>query len=202
MIKLTSAMFVLLVAGVSAAVIAQTGSPAGKWHFQSVNTVGWLHGKANNALQLQTVNGFRRNNWFVGIGTGVDNYQLRSIPLFLDARKDWGRSRDKFFLYADAGINWYWKRDGDPKSFYVDNTFSKGFYGETGAGYKCSLNRQIALVFSAGYSYKQLTEKGSILYYTDLMFPPDPGNPTVMPGVITTTEYRLTRLVFKIGIVF
>jgi hypothetical protein len=180
---------------------AQTLQQNSRWHFQSVNGVGWLHGKTNNALQLQTVNGLRRGRWFIGIGTGVDDYRLRSIPLFFDARKDVGGGRNHFFLYADAGMNWYWQRSSDPKLFYTNSKVSNGIYTEAGIGCSSRLSEKISLVFSGGFSYKQLAEKGSVVYYTDIMNW-NGGNPYILPGSTATVQHCFSRLVVKAGIVF
>ncbi len=57
-------------------------------HFRSVNQVGILAGSSDANLQLQSINGIKYKTGFVGLGVGLDYYYARSIPVFLDLRKD------------------------------------------------------------------------------------------------------------------
>jgi hypothetical protein len=167
-----------------------------KIKFHSINTVGLLEGQAGSTFQLQTINGFKKKSWFAGLGVGLDYYRLRTIPLFADVRKEFGKKENKFFLYADGGINFYWLRDKDAKQFYVDDKFKSGFYGEAGFGYKFILNQKLAMTLNGGYSYKKLTEVGNnyFFYYgTGMINPPYPMSKIV---------YNLNRIVLKIGIEF
>jgi hypothetical protein len=173
---------------------AQERSKTKSLQFHSINNVGLLEGEAGSAFQLQTVNGVQYKSWFVGIGAGLDYYRYRTIPLFIDARKEFGKSNNKFFVYADAGINFYWERDKDAKQFYYDDKFKNGFYAEGGLGYKRKLNQKSSLLFSAGYSYKKLTEEGHSFWF-------DPGFPG-SPYPIEKINYNLNRLVLKAGIEF
>lgn len=59
-----------------------------KYGFRSQNFVGVLEGNEKTALQFQTINGCGCGNWFVGIGTGIDAYLYRSVPLFLSINRD------------------------------------------------------------------------------------------------------------------
>jgi hypothetical protein len=173
---------------------AQQKTAGGIIKFHSFNTIGLMEGQAGSAFQLQAVNGLQYKSWFYGIGVGLDYYRLRTIPLFADVRKEFGKTDNKFFVYADAGANFYWKRDKDVKQFYIDDKFKNGFYGEAGLGYKLNLNRKLRLAFSAGYSYKKLTEEGYNFWN-------DPGFPNA-PYPIEKINYNLNRLAFKIGIEF
>ena len=165
------------------------------WQFHSFNTVGLLEGETGSAFQLQTINGFQTKSWFFGAGVGLDYYRLRSIPLFADVRKEFGKKENKFFLYADGGINFYWLRDKDVKQFYVDDKFKNGFYGETGFEYKFNVNRKLVLTLNGGYCYKKLTEDG----YNYYGWGPITGLPSYPTSKIV---YNLNRVVLKIGIEF
>jgi hypothetical protein len=161
--------------------------------FHSINNIGLLEGESGSAFQLQTINGFQYKSWFGGFGLGLDFYKLRTIPLFIDLRKEFGKTSNKFFLFADAGINFYWEKDSDFKQFQMNDTFKNGIYGEAGAGYKLKLTRKFSVAFSGGYSYKKLIEEGSYGFVN----PFGPESP--QPGKI---NYNLNRLVLKAGIVF
>ncbi len=168
--------------------------------FHSFNSVGLIEGQAGSAFQPQTINGVQYKSWFGGVGVGLDYYRLRSIPLFADIRKEFGKNGNHFFIYADAGTNFYWERDKDVKQFPANDKVKNGFYGEAGLGYKFRLNSKIALFISGGYSYKKLTETGnnySLNYITNPVGFPVDDNPS--PEKI---NYNLNRLVLKAGIVF
>jgi hypothetical protein len=172
-----------------------------QWQFHSINNVGLLEGQAGSAFQLQTINGVQHKSWFGGIGLGLDYYRFRTIPLFIDVRKEFGKGENKFFVYADAGVNFYWRRDNDVKQFPLDDSFKNGFYAEPGAGYKWKLSRKLSFLFSAGYSYKKMIEKGSYLYdFPDLAYP-GPANYSFAPSA-EKINYNCNRLVLKAGIRF
>ncbi len=160
--------------------------------FHSINNVVLLEGQAGSALQLPTINGAQYKSWFAGVGIGLDYYRYRTIPLFLDVRKEFGKRSNKLFIYADAGMNFYWERDTDVKQFPVDDKFKNGFYGETGVGYKLKLNQRINLLFNAGYSYKNITEEGTYPY----MYPILAG----MEYPVEKINYNLNRFVLQVGI--
>jgi hypothetical protein len=190
------------------AVIAVIGSincfaqqnAASKFQFNSVNNIGLMEGEAGSVFQLQTINGFQRRSWFAGVGVGLDYYRFRSIPLFIDLRKEFGKKEDKFFLYTDGGINFYWKENKDVKQFFVNDKFKNGFYAETGFGYKFRLNKKLFLNISAGYSYKKLTEEGN--YYPYNYY--NPYGPYNLPPDVSAAKivYNLNRLVLKVGVEF
>src|SRR4051812_43845082 len=76
-----------------------------KWVFGSFNTAGWIKGNTGSSLQLQTVNGFRKDHLFLGLGAGTDPYLVAGIPVFADARFFVGKRPSAFFGYADGGIH-------------------------------------------------------------------------------------------------
>src|ERR1700748_880249 len=82
---------------------AQQKSVAMTWQFHSINNIGLLEGQAGAAMPLQTINGLQNKSWVVGAGVGLDDSRFRTLPLFVDIRKEFGTTQSKFFLYADAG---------------------------------------------------------------------------------------------------
>jgi hypothetical protein len=174
------------------ALFGQQKSISRPLRFQSINNIGLLEGQAGSAFQLQTVNGAQYKSWFAGVGIGLDYYRYRTIPLFLDVRKEFGKRSNKLFIYADAGMNLYWERDKDVKQFPVDDKIKNGFYGEAGVGYKWKLNQRINLLFNAGYSYKNITEEGTYLYMNPIL--------AVMSYPVEKINNNLNRLVLKVGI--
>ena len=56
--------------------------------FASINQFGIAWGASDDALQLQTVNGAVYKTFFTGLGIGLDYYWERTVPVFIDLRKD------------------------------------------------------------------------------------------------------------------
>lgn len=94
--KTISLLFVVLLVSVSC--LAQV-----KPKFASQQLVGLLEGEGGSAFQIQTINGVQLKKWFMGLGTGIDWYEYRSIPVFLSLNYDLKMSNRRFFLSADAG---------------------------------------------------------------------------------------------------
>jgi hypothetical protein len=167
--------------------------------FQSIANVGLLEGQTGSAFQLQTINGVRYKSWFAGVGLGLDYYRFRTIPLFIDIRKEFGRSGNKFFVYADGGINFSWLTDAQKMGYWINDQFHNGFYNDIGLGYKITIAKKSALYVSLGYSYKKLNETYSTFYYypnyyTSDILPPNNSGEKI--------SYGLNRLSMKIGWAF
>src|SRR5690242_4135427 len=86
--------------------VKKTSSPVS---FRSINLVGMNEGQGQTAFQLQTINGAEYKGWFAGVGVGLDYYNIRSVPLFFDLRKDIQNKKSTPFVYADAGVNYVWQ---------------------------------------------------------------------------------------------
>jgi hypothetical protein len=165
----------------------------GKWKFGSQNYVGVLEGGSPTALQLQTINGFRSKTWFAGVGTGIDYYFQRSIPLFVSVAKFLPEGKLPFFVSGDIGINFPWIRN-DLYYFQDPGAYSASFYWAGGLGYQFrSKKRTEGFLLNLGYSFKHLINETN---YT---------NPCLVPPCPVWTEkydYRLRRLSLKVGWMF
>ncbi len=187
-------LFSFLVLAIAAQSQAQQAT-AKKWQFHSINQLGLLEGEAGSAFQVQTVNGFQRGSWFGGIGLGIDNYRFRTIPLFADIRKEFGKSANRFFIYGDGGIHFAWLTDNQKsKIVMAGDPVSNGFYLDAGAGYKIRMGAKSALLLNLGYSYKYLSEQAPPqLYFVPaiyIMNTPTSGD---------TYNYHLNRISLKVG---
>lgn len=125
--------------------------------FSSVNQVGVLEGETGSALQLQTINGIRYNKWFAGIGVGLDHYRVRSVPVFIDVRRNLFSRSNSPFAYGNFGVNIPWAEDKN-KMQWGSNSFHSGLYYDAGIGYRFGLGKKTGLVFSGGFSLKQMRE--------------------------------------------
>src|ERR1044072_8005650 len=71
--------------------------------FQSILQAGLLTGKSTSEFELQSINGIRWKTFSGSIGVGIDNYVYRTVPVFLDLRKDILKKHNTPFVFADAG---------------------------------------------------------------------------------------------------
>jgi hypothetical protein len=167
------------------------------WWFHSVNNLGLLEGETGSSFQLQTINGAQYKSWFVGVGVGIDYYRYRTIPLFMDFRKEFGKSRNKVFIYSDLGINFSWLTDKEKMTYMADDHFGNGFYSDLGLGYKMGIGKNNGLLISLGYSFKKITETYKSPIYMTYNFYAT--NPESMPDQTEKINYSLNRLSIKIG---
>jgi hypothetical protein len=185
------------IAGISS---AQQKNSAGSWRFHSINSVGLIEGQAGSAFQLQTINGAGYKSWFGGVGLGIDYYRYRTIPLFIDIRREFGQTGNKLFAYADLGINFSWLTDNQKMNYHTDDHFGNGFYSDLGLGYKIAVGRNNGLLLSIGYSYKKITETYQSYYYFDPPYNYTGQPPGDLP--VEKIQYSLNRLNIKMGWVF
>lgn len=176
----------------------------GTWKFRSDAYAGMAIGQMGGYGLVETVNGFYNGPWFLGLGTGLDYYRFRTVPLFLSVTRDILAAPKKggLYLLANGGINLPWYgRDPLP----VDVTSSKfypGIWWNTGVGYRRKLSPRSdkALMISAAYGIKRLTERQTnSAQYTDCNYcgmPPPP-----LPGV-NDFDYVNRVLLFSIGYQF
>jgi hypothetical protein len=160
--------------------------------FHALVQGGFLEGQKGTSLQLQTINGFQHKTWFGGIGVGLDYYFVRSIPVFADFRKNLFSERLPLFVYADAGMHFPWVKKGVETQWHTSD-FESGFFYELGLGYKAKLNSRNALVFSAGFSQKQMAE---------LRKDPYIWGPPGMQVHTNRFDYKLNRISVKAGFQF
>ena len=173
----------------SVMVSAQQKTATGGWQFHSINNIGLLEGQTGSAFQLQSINGMQYRSWYAGVGLGLDFYRYRTIPLFLDIRKEFGSGINKLFAYADGGVNFCWLTDNQKSMYLTDDHYEAGFYTDLGLGYKIGLGKTNHLLLSIGYSLKKLKES----YQSYHVYPPDY---TLNKEQLI---YNLNRLTLKIG---
>lgn len=129
-----------------------------KISFSTINEVGLLTGDAGEAASLQTINGIKKAGFFAGAGVGLDFYGLRSIPLFIDYRKEFSSNKNTPFAYVNAGVN-FLSMNHIQKEQARFPAASAGVYYDVGLGWKLSGKNNRALIVSAGYTLKQARYK-------------------------------------------
>ncbi|MBC7905067.1 MAG: hypothetical protein H7Y27_16685 [Gemmatimonadaceae bacterium] len=160
--------------------------------FRSINQVGLLEGEAKSAFSIHTINGLSYNSWSAGIGVGIDYYHTRSIPLFIDIRKNLLRAKNSPFVYGDAGISFTWA-DSEQSQRHFGNDgsdFSNGIYYDMGLGYRVGLKNAQGILLSAGYTRKTLKE--SVTSTVPCLIPP-------CPEYTQSYNYSLHRLAIRLG---
>jgi len=164
-----------------------------KLKFSSMNYAGITEGESGTAFQVQTINGLQYKTWFAGVGTGLDYYFQRSVPLFFSASKFLSSPKVPLYLTGDIGINFPWVRDD---LFYIRDpgTYSPSLYWAGGLGYKFGFRRSTnGVLLNFGYSFKHLVNETE---YT---------NPCLIPPCPVSKErydFRLRRLSVKVGWMF
>lgn len=157
--------------------------------FQGIVQGGLLDGSVGPSWNIQTVNGAYYKTWFAGLGVGLDYYTMRTVPLFLDVRKEiFNRKRTPFF-YADAGIHFDWLRSKE-KSGWGSSDYDRGLYYDAGVGYKFGLGKRDALQLSMGYTMKTLREERVVVLQC-FQWPCNASKEYF--------SYRFSRLSFKVG---
>jgi hypothetical protein len=183
-------LYIILLILLSCSIQLLKAQDAGKkFRFASNNTYGVLVGEAGNAFHVQSVNGLEHKSFFAGLGVGIDNYGLRSIPLFLDIRKNILDKPNTPFVYVDGGYHFPWKKAEE--GWYETKT-SGGLYYEAGLGYQLPI-KGAAILFSAGYSYKAYKE---VFSYPTFCID---GN---CPDYSNTYRYQLRRISIRAGVRF
>lgn len=188
--------FILLIALTS---VIQLEAQQTKSRFYLLTQLGYLNGDNSANWQGTISGGIRKNGWSLGLGAGIDYYKVRTVPVFLDIRKDIINSKRPLFIYLNMGANL-----AAPRSVEYTNrmngwwitpqsSFTNGVFGETGLGYTLYSKKKTAIFVSAGYSIKTVTESYTETIYRD--FPPY-GQGTITDRVL---DYRFNRFVWKIG---
>lgn len=165
--------------------------------FHSQNYIGVLEGgAAPSAFQLQSINGLQSGTWFGGVGTGIDYYFVRTVPLFLSFTEYFTAKDRSFYVTLDGGFNFVWdKTTGNLyNGFRSDGDFKPALYFGASAGYKIGLkNKRDAILLNIGYSAKHLKEKIRTNSFCN--------NPPCTE-LYEKYDYELNRLSLKIGWMF
>jgi hypothetical protein len=159
--------------------------------FQSYNAIALLTGESGVSAGIQTVNGVAWKSFFIGGGLGFDFYGIGTTPVFLDLRKTFGQQRNKFFAYGDAGYNIAWPGSNSVSFNSSEQNQKGGFYSDIGFGYLVGFDKKNALILSAGYTFKSLSD--NLVAY-----------PLCLPGVVCEpitdrNEYHFNRISIKAG---
>ena len=175
-----------------AAITQQNKKLSGKISFQTMGSVGIVGGQSGVKPVFQLVNGIRQTKYFAGIGLGYDNYLYKSIPLFADIRIDLTKKQIAF-AYGDLGYNIPVGITSGTDIFKTTNLYYGGIYFDAGVGYRHHFNNKNSLLFSFGYTRKDINNKEGYTY--PCFNPPCSEN-------ITYYKYSMGRLVTRLSLEF
>lgn len=140
--------------------------PACSCSFQSILSAGLAAGKSAAMPIFQGSAGVNFNNYFIGIGAGIDAYRYNTIPIFADLRRDFGK-KNTAFLYSQVGYNIPYNNESVHNIFgatRITDKFGGGLYLDAGIGYRIHLKGSHRLLLSTGYSYKKLSNNVAYSY--------------------------------------
>lgn len=186
-------LLIIVSLSLSSALFAQK-----KAQFSSAFKAGLLNGEADKAgAELQFVGGFAYKSWFSGLGTGIDYYSgFKSIPVFIEIKKDIRQKKNTPFINADIGYNWPLINKNYKSNNGFKYKFQGGLYYEVSAGYKFILSNTLSMALSAGYSYKNFKEKDSTTYYSVGPFDQP------LPPEVNLYNYKFRRISIKVAFWF
>jgi len=187
----------LFIAGIcllSTSLMAQTGKVK-KASSYLMPQIALLNGSSGAGAQVQLAGGLVKNNWHFGLGTGIDYYELTSVPVYSDVRYHFGKEK-KAFAYANLGYNFHWKESTEGRVYIMpppNSTVKGGLYTDLGIGYNIGLGKNQSLALSIGFSVKQLTEE-----VEEMLWGPFP-QPVQVDPTIRRYEYAFKRVSFKVA---
>jgi len=140
--------------------------------FHSQNQVAMINGNGAVSAGVQSVNGFGSDQWFAGIGVGLDFYRYRSVPLFADVKRYFKIANgNRLFIYGNGGYNLPWSEHNNQYFSQwswptkVDVQSKGGAYIDAGGGYAIQFKKRNALLLSVGYSHKYFSQAVTTTYW-------------------------------------
>lgn len=124
--------------------------------YNGIVQAGLLHGAMEPSWQLQMINGIKFKTFAFGIGVGLDHYYFKTVPVFVDVRKNIFDKTNTPFVYADLGTNFPTEKNSS--DMWRDRDFEKGSYYDLGFGHLWGMNKGGAFMVSIGYTQKRITE--------------------------------------------
>lgn len=130
------------------------------WFTQPAVTL--LNGDRYTSVAITAVTGVHYGQWYLGVGTGVDYYKVRSIPMLAELRFE-SRLKAAPFVYARAGYNAAWALDHQHSRPYggyytVNSVYNNGMHAAAGLGCYVYRAGKTGVALTLGYSTKGVTE--------------------------------------------
>jgi len=158
--------------------------------YSSQISAGIIEGEQRTSFHIETLNGIKYRTWFGGVGTGLDYYYFRSIPVYLSAKKYLSPRNHSFYLQGDGGLNFAWDESSIRSWNQVGSDFKPGLYWNGSIGFATGLDRKNSFSFGVGYSHKFLKEIKEIA--VECFNPP-------CENTYEVYRYNLSRLMLRLG---
>lgn len=193
-----SILFIMFIFILANTIIAQTNSNPDKITYYLIPQIALLNGDNAVSGQIQLTGGIVKKKWAIGIGTAIDYYKVRTVPLFIDLRTRLGK-KQLLFSYINLGSNIAWPLETQ-YSYSLQpwnnekSSFSNGVYTDLGIGYHLvNKKNNRGAILSLGYSMKTVSESYLEIRYRD--FPP-----YTTDTFQRKFDYTFNRIVIRLGI--
>lgn len=188
----------LFIAGIcllSTNLMAQTGKVK-KASSYLMPQIALLNGSSGAGAQIQLAGGLVKKDWLIGLGVGIDYYELTGVPVYSDIRYHFGKEK-KAFAYVNLGYNFHWKESTEGRVYIMPPPNSRvkgGLYSDFGIGYNIGVGKHQALALSMGYSVKQMSEE-----IEEMIWPGPFPQPVQVDPTIRRYDYAFKRISFKVA---
>lgn len=188
-------LFIAGICLVSTNLMAQTGKVK-KTSSYLMPQIALLNGSSGAGAQVQLAGGIVKKDWLIGVGTGIDYYELTAVPVYSDIRYHFGKQKEAF-AYFNLGYNFHWKESTEGRVYIMPPPNSRikgGLYTDLGIGYNIGIGKHRVLALSMGYSVKQMSEE-----IEEMIWPVPFPQPVQVDPTIRKYDYTFKRLSFKVG---
>ncbi len=168
--------------------IKLTAQSTNKIRYYLLPQVALLNGDHLTSGQVQLTGGVQKKNWMFGIGTAIDYYKVRTVPMFADLRFCFGKNHS-VFSYLNIGTDIVWPLESQSYNQWNGN----GLYKDLGIGYAFGGQKKKGILISMGYSAKKVAVSYNEFVYRD--FPPYGGE-----NHERRLDYTLNRIVLRLGV--
>ncbi|HEX6915903.1 MAG TPA: hypothetical protein VF145_11715 [Chitinophagaceae bacterium] len=190
--KTVITLFLLLLAGIT---VGQRIRP----QYSAGIHGGIANGEVGGNGWVATTQGIQQNGWFLGAGAGIDFYRFRSIPVFVEGRREFGLRSIRPMIYCSAGVNIDWLSAGQ-KTRQVNwqpvlAAYDPGFFLRSGVAVVFNAGGRLRYTAGAGWSFKSIRERYQVLLWEPS---PQPWNTMTEKSLV----YKMNRLDIGFGLLF
>lgn len=191
-------IFIFIITCAIHALGQQKGKP-NRWHVTAAASLMNGNTKTGSAV-IGTIGFDWKAKWTLGLGSGIDHYFFRSVPVFAEFQRFIGKEYKGLFVYGSAGLNVPWPTD-DQRAYRQnwgwggaaqESAFSKGFCTDLGIGYGFKGKKGHGMFLRAGHSIKTMEQR-----YTEQVWN---GSSTV--PALREISYLFGRISIQAGIRF
>jgi hypothetical protein len=160
----------------------------------------WGGYEVSGDVRLQ--GGMKMNGWLIGAGASYDPYRFRTLPIYAQGRKMFGRGKSKPFVLGSIGANIILEQDQNGTNIItpfsapwpeLNYRYTNGIYAEGGIGWAFRTTKKWGFNFSFSYTHKTNSEKYDARVWA--------GN-NEMETTTSENKYLMNRLAFRVGIQF